>query len=143
MKLKKIISITFLSIMALLLLSTTAMAQVANKYYQAYSYSGKGNEMKWFIKGTDTKVSTKATNPTSYSRYVQAAVVKKNRFNGVEISSKIDENTGKQMYANASMSRSPANKRIYYVHQATLKPSATNGYTIDSLYYEITQIPSY
>lgn len=142
MKLKKIISITFLSIMALLLLSTTAMAQVANKYYQAYSYSGKGNEMKWFIKGTDTKVSTKATNPTSYSRYVQAAVVKKNRFNGVEISSKIDENTGKQMYASASMKRVLSDSNIIYSHQAVLKPYASSGYTIDSKKIDVYQLPS-
>lgn len=143
MKLKKIVSITLLSIISILLLSTTAMAVIYNKYNLAYSYSGKGNEMKWVVKGTDTKVLTKATNPTSYSRYVEAVVKKMNYDTRTCISSKGDSNSGKQMYANASMSRSPANKRIYYVHQATLKPSATNGYTIDSLYYEITQIPSY
>ena len=74
MKLKKIISITLLSITALLLLSTTAAAVIYNKYNLAYSYSGKGNEMKWVVKGTATKVSTKATNPTSYSRYIEAVV---------------------------------------------------------------------
>lgn len=143
MKLKKTITIILLSIMTMLLLSTTAMAVTYNKYNLAYSYSGTGNEMKWVVKGTDTKVKTKATNPTSYSRYVEACVTKRRQGTGTYISSKSDSNSGKQMYVSAAMTRNLSDKSIYYVHQATLKPSATSGYTIDSLYYEITQIPSY
>lgn len=143
MKLKKTITIILLSIMTMLILSTTAMAVTYNKYNLAYSYSGTGNEMKWVVKGTDTKVKTKATNPTSYSRYIESTVKKMNYYTRTYISSNSDSNTGKQMYVLSKMSRSPTNSNIYYVHQATLKPSATSGYTIDSLYYEITQIPSY
>lgn len=143
MKFKKIVSITLLSIMTMLVLSTTAMAVTLNKYYLAYNYSGTGNEMKWVVKGTETKVRTKATNPTSYSRYVEAVVTKRQRGTGKYISSKSDTNTGKQMYANAAMSRTLSNSNIYYVHQALLKPSVTNSYTIDSIYYEIYQLPSY
>lgn len=142
MKIKKITSIILISVLTMLLLSTTVMAQVANKYYQTYNYSGKGNEMKWVMKGTETKVSTKATNPTSYSRFVEAAVIKKKRTDGTEISSKIDTNTGKKMYANVSMSRSMGNSEIVYSHQAVLKPSASAGYIIDSKRIDVYQLPS-
>lgn len=143
MKLKKIISITLAAIMSLLLLSTTVMAATYNKYYLAYEYSGQGNEMKWVVKGSSEKVRTKAINPTSYSRYVSVAVTKRKRDGGAYISSKGDDNTGKQMWANTAMARSLSNTDIYYVHSAVLKPSASNSYTIDSITYNIYQLPSY
>ena len=128
--------------MALLLLSTTATAVIYNKYNLAYSYSGKGNEMKWVVKGTATKVSTKATNPTSYSRYVEAVVKKMNYDTRTCISSKSDSNSGKQMYANASMKRVLSDSSIVYSHQAVLKPYASSGYIIDSKKIDVYQLPS-
>lgn len=127
--------------MSFLLLSTTAMAytKTVNKYNKTYEYTGTGNEMKWMFKGSNENVRTKTTNPTAYSRYVEASVIKYKVYKDTYVSSKGDSNEGKQVYANIAMARSMKDTKIYYVHGSGLKPSASNGYVIDSLTYKITQ----
>lgn len=141
MRFKKIISISLAIILSFLLLSTTAMGYLVevNRYNKTYEYTGKGNEMSWLVKGTKEKARTKATNPTSNSRYVSVAVAKYKVSGDVYVSGKDDSNTGKKVYADTSMARNMTNKKIYYYHYTLLKPSASNGYVIDSVNYKVYQ----
>lgn len=141
MRFKKIISISLATILSFLLLSTTAMGYLVevNKYNKTYEYTGKGNELKWLVKGTNEKARTKATNTTAYTRYVSAGIAKYKIKNNVYVSSKGDSNTGKQAYADISMARDKTKTGIYYYHSTLLKPSASNGYVIDSVNYKVKQ----
>lgn len=139
MRIKKLVTVLIIAIIAAAALTVTAQATVINKYNKIYGDYSTVNDLYWKVNGTLTEAETTSKNTVSSSRYIEANVDVYNYNTGAYITGNDNYTTGKKVGVSASVARNAKDRNKYYVHTSVMKPSASNAYTIASNYYRVNQ----
>ena len=139
MKIKKLVTILSITIIAVAMLTVTAQATTVNKYNKVYGDYSTVNDLYWKVDGSLTEAETYSKNRVDSSRYIEANVDVYVYGSDKYITGNDNYVTGKKVGVSASIARNAKDKTKYYVHTSVMKPSASNTFILGSNYYRVNQ----
>lgn len=139
MKIKKLVTILSITIIAVAMLTVTAQATTVNKYNKVYGDYSTVADLYWQVDGSLTKAKTYSENEVKSSRYIEANVDVYVYGSDKYITGNDNYATGENVGVSASIARNAKSTNRYYVHTSVMKPSASNTFIIGSNYYRVNQ----